>query len=418
MPNFASSFVIKELTGDQRTLTLRTRALPYRPFTLEGSQRNSIDWYPGSPIGTLQVYGAKEDPTTINGEWKDIFLGGIPVGSAPAVVSSANSTGPLIPTDAGDGTVDLIGTDRQAVLATARDLVQLVDDIRRKGQEIEVTWLDQIRRGIIERFSVRWSTGHDCAWDISFVWISQGESLRDTKLQVPGNDLGDLPNMIQSELDKADATQLLTDFTGFGSQFTAQGPDLFVGGFSQAGSRLTDISQDIAAVTANIQDFTDSLTDAIVQAAQAITGPNDAVRRVSGILDGIKLEAEGLIDLVSNEADGAILDSGAVNRVAAVVLSFGQLIRARGQVREQAEAGAAIRNLAASQQLKIINSVTSTVISVFQSRADQDLRQVSQQFYGTPDEWRSLMVYNGLLSSGLIAGQVIFVPAQPPQDGC
>jgi hypothetical protein len=142
------------------------------------------------------------------------------------------------------------------------------------------------------------------------------------------------------------------------------------------------------------------------------------MRWVSGVLDGIKLEAEEFIYIAEGVADGALLDTGAVNRVAATVLSFGQLLQARGRVREQANAAAAIRNLAAREQLKLLNTISSTVISVFQARDNQDLRQVSQTFYGTPDEWRSLMVYNHLLSSGLIAGQVVFVPAQPPRDDC
>jgi len=55
---------------------------------------------------------------------------------------------------------------------------------------------------------------------------------------------------------------------------------------------------------------------------------------------------------------------------------------------------------------------------VFQARDGMDLRTVSTQFYGTPDEWQSLMVFNNLLSSGLVAGQVIFVPANPQGELC
>jgi len=395
----ASAFVIKELTGDKRTLTLKTRALPYKPFTLEGTQRNSIDWYPGSPIGTLQVYGAKEEPTTISGEWKDIFLGGLAIGSAPAVVE-AEGESTLFPVESGEADVDLSEgiSLSETVLNTARALVKVVDDIRRKGQEVEVTWLDQIRRGIIERFAVNWNTGHDCAWSLTFAWISQGETLRDATLVESGNDLGDIPNMLQSEIDALDAAQL--------------------GDLGQSGFRFADISDLLTAVSANIQDFTDSLTDAIVQAGQILSTPSDAIRKVAGVLDGVKLEAEALIDIAAGVADGALLDTGSLNRVAATVLSFGEMLGARGRVRDQSDSGVAIRNIAASEQAKILRAVSTTVVKVFQARQDQDLRQVSQTFYGTPDEWRSLMVYNNLLSSGLAAGQVVFVPAQPPQDNC
>ena len=58
--DLVSFFQVEELTGDKRVLRLSGRALPYRPFELSGTQRHSVEWYPGSPIGTLQVYGAKE----------------------------------------------------------------------------------------------------------------------------------------------------------------------------------------------------------------------------------------------------------------------------------------------------------------------------------------------------------------------
>ena len=46
-----------------------------------------------------------------------------------------------------------------------------------------------------------------------------------------------------------------------------------------------------------------------------------------------------------------------------------------------------------------------------------DLRQVSQDVYGTPFEWRALMDYNGLTSSGLSAGQQVVVPRRNGRPG-
>jgi len=187
----ATSFAIIERTGDKRAVVLRGRALPYRPFSLSGTQRNSIEWYPGNPIGVLQVYGAKEEETTIQGYWKDIFLGeggnGIP--------SYAQLNG--------------------APLLTAIDLAGTIDDIRRKGQEIVVTWLNHTRYGIIDRFTQKWHTGHDVEWEISFAWISQ----EDIKLNVdvpfvtPNNyDLMSLPSLIQDLLNNlTEPSQRLKD---------------------------------------------------------------------------------------------------------------------------------------------------------------------------------------------------------------
>ncbi len=391
--NLTTAFVIKERTGDARTLTLRERALPYRPFELSGTQRNSIDWYPGSPIGVAQVYGAKEEPTTINGQWKDKFLAYVDtrtqlVELAPASLSYSGPSG--IKDDFGDEVISV--TDRN--IQTARELVKVVDDMRRKGQEVEVSWLDQTRRGIIERFTVKWTTGHDCEWELAFAWISQGESLQDIALVNPATGIADIPNKVQDKLDVIN------------SQDTAEL-------VPQAGSRFSDIASSLQDVGANIQDFADQLTDAVVSASGDITAHNEALKRISGILDGIKLEADLLSEIAEETADGVALDSGAISSINSTLRTFGQILFTRAEIRDRSEASKQLRNLAAAEQAAIIKKINPSVVAVFQAREGQDLRFVSQTFYGTPDEWRSLMVFNNLLDSGLHAGQVIFVPASP-----
>src|SRR5262245_12238919 len=141
-------FTVQELSGDGRTLELTSRALPYRPFTLEGEHRVEVTWYPGNPVGTAQVLGAKETTTSINGWWKDRFLGDVDV-SAPALASV-------------DGTP----------ITSARQLAETVDDIRRKGQLLEVVWNHLARRGFITSFRQTWHTIKDLEWEIEFTWIA------------------------------------------------------------------------------------------------------------------------------------------------------------------------------------------------------------------------------------------------------
>ena len=66
----------EDVLRDLHVLNLTRRALPYRPFTLKGSQRNEITWYPGNPIGSLQVLGPTESDTSVSGVWKDVFIKG------------------------------------------------------------------------------------------------------------------------------------------------------------------------------------------------------------------------------------------------------------------------------------------------------------------------------------------------------
>lgn len=379
-------FILRELTGQKRTLTLRDRAKPYRPFTLEGEQRNAVEWYPGSPIGTLQVFGAKEGQSTVTGMWKDIFLGGHDRGSAPAQLETQTSQA---------GTVGISSTE----LVTVIDLVKVVDGMRRSGQEIEVSWLGKIRRGILEKFTEKWHTGHDVEWEIMFTWTSQAESADDVQVvDDTATGIGDTPNQVQAQLDSilAAASDLIQD----------------------ASDRSADFLQEFTDASGVVAGMTDDLTDAVVNVGYSLTSPNEALLRIAGILDGIKLSADDLSSSIQDRADGIILDSGALTDVGDFARPFGVILGIRADARDRSAACDALRALCASRQSVLLQRTTSSTIQSFQARDGQDLRQVSQQFYGTPDEWRGLMVYNNLASSELRAGQVVFVPAQAPDGNC
>jgi hypothetical protein len=351
--------------------------------------RNSVDWYNGSPVGTIQVFGAKEEQTTINGYWKDKFLTSPNRGTAPAELSQeiteSISTG------------EEVSGLQSSALTLASDLVTAVDSIRRCGSEIEVTWLDKVRRGILERFSQKWHTGHDVEWEIMFTWSSQGESLDDVRvLDDTATDIGDVPNKVQSRLD--DILSSAADVV------------------QQADDRSSDVLQVFNDVSSKIAGLSDDLVDAVINVSAALSTPNEALLRVAGILDGIKLEAEDLWSIIQDQADGVMLDSGGVLGV--VQRSFGEVLGVRADGRARADASSALGDLCAQQQQAMTSRLTSTVVRAFQARDGQDLRQVAQQFYGSSDGWRGLMVYNNLTGSGLRAGQVIFVPAQLPTGGC
>ncbi len=375
----ASAFVIRELSGDKRTLKLTGRALPYRPFVLDGSQRNTIEWYPGSPVGTLQVYGAKEEATTITGQWKDVFLG--EGGHSPYAVIEQGELG--------------LGSFS---ISTVRELANVVDEMRRMGGEVEVTWLDQARRGIVDRFVQKWHTGHDLEWEMTFAWISQGESQSDVPvLDDLASDITDISNRVQVEVDGvlADAADV-----------------------ANAGSRFAVIFRSLTTVGSRIQAFTDELTDAVAQLVGTLGSGGDALRKVAGILDGLKIEAEFIIELVDSSIDSFAMDQGGVSAINAVERSWGSILSIRADARKRKDAAVRLRNLAAREQLRLIRTIDSTVIRVFQAREGSDLRNVSQEFYGTADAWQGLMAYNNFRTSALVAGQVVFVPANAPEGGC
>lgn len=389
--DLSAVFTVRELQGFKRTLRLRERALPYRPFELGGSQRNQVDWYPGSPIGTIQVFGAKEEQTTVTGMWKDKFLGFEQRGAAPAEMSQSETE--LITPDG-----DEVTGARSDALTTARDLVEAVDSIRRSGSEVEVTWLGFVRRGILEKLTQKWHTGHDCEWEVMFTWSSQGESLADVRTtDNNATDVGDVPNKVQGLFDQITSTA--SDVVGF------------------ADDRSADILQAFDDVSSKIGDLSDDLVDAVVNVSAVITTPAQAARRTSGILEGIKDQAVELHDIIVDELDAAALDaSGSGTVLNPTSQGFGTILGIRANARARADSCDQLADLCVQQQQLLSARLTSPTVRAFVARDGQDLRDVALRSYGTSDTWRGLMLFNHLKQSGLAAGQLVLVPASPP-DG-
>lgn len=366
----ASTLIIAEQTGDERLLTLRGRALPYRPFMFDGTQRMSDQWYGGNPVGVVQVYGSKEEPSTMTGWWKDVFLGeGDNAGHKPyAEVESST---------------------RVDTLLSAKDLAELIDDIRVKGQLLQLTWFHLIRYGFIERFTQKWHTAHDLEYEVHFKWIGRDQaSIKTVPFTNPtaSNDLADAPNQISTYTD-----QLQPAATNFSTAF---GPS--------AQESVIDVDDQ----TATVQSLSVDLANSVVQVAQSATTTSDAQRRVSGVLDGVKIESQTLRDMFALELDGARLNLGG---------TFADVIADRSNMRAQADIANSAATLAAAQQKKILANVQSNVVAVFQARQGDDLRKVSTIYTGTPDNWRGIMLYNSLDDDKLTAGQVVFVPANLTQ---
>lgn len=372
----ATSFTIAERTGDQRTIVLTGRALPYRPFTLSGSQRNTVDWYTGNPIGVLQVYGAKEETTSITGMWKDIFIG--------------------------ETNHNPYATVNGVMQATVMDLAEVVDDVRRKGQEIVVTWLNHVRYGILSRFTQKWMTGHDMEYEMEFTWIAQEDVSLSTNVPIVPDtyvDLSSAPDQVQDLLDQlATPSPILMDegvtiggaINGFSTGFDAQYEVLIEG-----------IDDD----TTTIQNQSTELSDTISNIASITAAPADAQRRIAGILDGIKINAANVRDEYEEQADGARLNIGG---------TFGDVLVDRAATRDSASVMTQIQVLAASLEGQVLSTIQSQVLAVFQARGGDSLRKVSFIYYGTADNWQSLMLYNQLTDEFLASGQVVIVPQRLP----
>ena len=92
------------------------RSLPLQEISFGGSQRHQTSWAPGSPQASQQAIGPVEDPTTVQGEWNDRYLGDGQARALMEVLDSLRIAGVSVEVSWGGG---LLGTTDAPVLTGA-----------------------------------------------------------------------------------------------------------------------------------------------------------------------------------------------------------------------------------------------------------------------------------------------------------
>lgn len=86
-----------------------------------------------------------------------------------------------------------------------------------------------------------------------------------------------------------------------------------------------------------------------------------------------------------------------------------QVLKAQIYEREVITDARRLRDAALAQQ-RAMSSSSSDTLGTYRAREGEDLRDVSQLYFGTPYEWRAIMIYNGLSTTELYNGQTIAIP--------
>jgi len=380
-----STFSLTEAGGI--SLELTRRALPYLPLSISGKQRAEFTWYPGSPQATVQMLGPSEDAITISGYWKDRFLAG-----------------------SGDAKVD-----NQSV-ATVADLVATVDNMRRQGRQVTLTWAGLRRIGHVTSFTQTWHNTHDVEWELEFSVLSH-EATKVAAGNTPTVNLAgiadDATTTVFNARDAAfgiarDATTEGTEvLAGRNAEFGISGP-AGLNPLQQVNATLTEFDTQVAV-------FASTLVNYVQSATALITSPSNAVR-------DIMATCSTAITQVSN-ATGTFVDSALTEWYAITStdgidgVPFGLQVSGRSYQQQVKNAARSVISFCAVTRYSLGEQLQGQVQRTFVAPADLDLRDVSRQFYGTPDEWRFLMTYNGLQTSRLQGGQVIIVPQQASTEG-
>jgi len=362
--NQVSAFTIRELSGERRTVRLVDRALPYRPFELETSQRGEITWLPGNPVATITVLGAEEDPTTINGFWKDKYLGQ----TVDATIGNAQPTR-IFP----------IMVDSQSV-NNVLAAVSLMDDIVRQGQLIEVSWHNQTRQGLLQKFRKRFHNSHDVEWEMDFLWSSRGEPTATP--------------VFTTETSISDTTGILTkQNTTLQNNATFQFP---VG---------SDFQEALVSLLQPIDDATSQAADVATQLTRLASTPFDAGRRLIATCTALENETTALVNFLQNSVAGTFNNSAPLQD-----LTFAERLVAYAYADDMVRAARDIKRTATLRRITLANDMQTQLLAVYTAREGDNLRDVAIQFYQTAFEWRRLLTFNNLDTAELVGGQVVLVP--------
>ncbi len=342
----APSLTIVELTGAQRALILKGRSLPHSPTSFgRGSLRSHKTTYPGNPQSTQQVLGPEEGDCSLEGTWKSRFIG---------------------------GTVAQVGFSRE--VASAADMVEFVDAIRRAGQTVQVQWGPIVRVGLLVGFEPVWERIQDVRWTIDFEWQSQGEVT--TKVKKPSFKKPSL-------LDKLNA---LSDELALGPEFL-----------------LPDINAMLVTAIAETREKVGRLFQALQQIARIGNIGRDVAGAVNTaaaslrnqLLEASNATAEVPVSQVSSSPDHATLVETELwrRRVSEMMMD---LLDTVSLFEEDVEA-----------------NVSPDPIAIVVTKQDQTLYQLSVQFYGTPDLAQFLAEVNFIDTAIVPAGTPIVVPPKP-----
>jgi hypothetical protein len=339
------------------SMVLTQRALPLDTLEVGGKMRTEFTWYAGSPVATVQVLGAEENDISLRGFWKERFIG--------------------------SGSVAQILVDNMRVYSVEA-AVAAMDGARRRGQPLVMTWGNICRTVFIKEFQQTWYNFRDCEWSLVL-----GVVTIDTIVPtVPTPQAPDL-SAINAKTQQAlyNLVQIIND-----KPAQLRWDSRILAALAQLDDTLLDVQGQIfGAVT----DFV----------GQALT-PFDAARRLGALLQttlgalnafGNQIMGLSLSDLFEGFADPADIPIE-VQQIAAFKQS-----QVYTQTRDT-------RNTYLESILPQIQSLSPPLVATFIASNEQDLRDVSLQFYGSQNYWRGLMAYNNLKSSKLVAGDLIWVP--------
>lgn len=358
-------FRIEELTGKKRSLVLSGPSLPLQGnVAWEGNQRVVTTWYAGNPKASQQVLGPTESPTEVEGIWRLVLLLRSPA-AADGFTSSFNSLGLAVE------------------IVDPPELVEMMDSIRRAGQELRVSWGGIIRTGRLQKFRVTPERLEDIRWTATFEWNGRDETRPSVHENVNSRDLGLLERIFQSFTDAVEAVNRVFDAVeGTNPSSTAFSARTLLNGARR-------IQSAVSRATA--------LTDRAVRVAKL---PVDVVRSFSSIAIDIKAQVRNVADGVGNTPTELLAARDDVEHVLTAYSAFHTSSYQAERLADEMD----------RQNRAKVARIEPAVLDVVVARVGQSLRELARRYYDDPDSWQAIADANGMEGSVVEEGGVLIIP--------
>lgn len=355
-----TNFVVEILEGPLagQRLELGGRSLPYRAgsggsISFGGDQRSKLTWYPGNPTATQNVFGPTLQPTTINGTWKERYLGqDVPI-----------------------------------------DLFENFDVLRKTGVQVRVRWEAIVRIGIVKTVKIFPGdpTGGltDFRWEIVFEWSAENVT---TPRKINARDISLRDGLANTATD---LDSLQVGSSGFIEKY---------GRF--LGAENLEFAADGLSLREQIELIRTSfklLSNAAVTLADAVSIPANAADGALSALGQAKNTAAATAAILANiPPNRAVFDDSVPT-----TLSF-ELDK-----RAVIEEALALLPPAYEQQLRMNALARPQTFVKVVAHHGSDLRALAVTYFGDADKWDRIAKANGLETS-IIPDDVayIYIPVE------
>ena len=371
-------FIVRQTNLPARVIVLSGRSLPYRGVSWGGRQAIDLNWFPGNPVGVVQVIGAQLASTTITGKWKDIFLSGPQnEGSRGQLLNFPQLQGAATPTgnERAGNTFAAAGSVAAQFAERARALRDAFELLRKEGQQVKVEWGSIVRYGFITSTLFPHDREEDIDYEIEFTFTGETDSQPVPKFKIP--DLLGLLKKLLALLDRV--------------------IDVLLQAIFNAQNFLRRITQTIN----KIGSFVTQLIEALEKIASFVFAPADILGTIRSNLVAIRLTARDALRRMDQSS--AALEASFTGNPLAVsqAETWQQTLRRRLH-----ELGAE----AAQQQAEIDQILVPQLLGVIVMPTGKTLRDISSEFYGTPNNWRAISDFNGFGGSLVPVGTVVRIP--------